>query len=67
VHVEKKQFHTDAWPEVYASRQTRMILRWPAVAVEEHELRVKSENGDTAWRKVSVLGLAREGVKGTIP
>jgi small subunit ribosomal protein S1 len=67
MHVEKKQFHTDAWPEVYASRQTGMILRWPAVAVEEHHLRVKNENGDTATEKVLCLAVARDGVKGIIP
>jgi len=62
-----KEFHVDVWPEVYASRQTRSVLRWPVVAVEEHEVRLKGEDGEPRTEKVLCLAVMKHGVKGIIP
>jgi len=63
----KKEFHVDAWPEVYASRQTRMVLRWPAVAVEEHAIRVRGENNESQTERVLCLAVQKHTVRGIIP
>lgn len=63
----KKEFHVDAWPEVYASRQTRMVLKWPAVAVEEHVIRVRGENNESQTERVLCLAVQKSTVKGIIP
>jgi small subunit ribosomal protein S1 len=63
----KKEFHVDAWPEVYASRQTRMVLRWPAVAVEEHTIRVRGESNESVTEKVFCLAVQKGTVRGIIP
>lgn len=63
----KKEFHVDAWPEVYASRQARMVLRWPAVAVEERSVRVRGENNESRVEKVLCLAVQKGTVRGIIP
>jgi len=65
--VHKKEFVTDAWPEVYASRQKKTILRWPVKAVEEHVLRVRGENNETREEKILCLAVMKDNVKGVIP
>lgn len=63
----KKEFHVDAWPEVYASRQNRMVLRWPAVAVEEHPIRIRGENNESQTEKVLCLAVQKGTVRGIVP
>jgi small subunit ribosomal protein S1 len=63
----KKEFHVDAWPEVYASRQTRMVLRWPAVAVEEHSVRIRGESNESQTERVFCLAVQKHTVRGIIP
>ncbi len=54
----KKEFFKDAWPEVYASRQTDAILTWEVTGVEEKNLRDD---------KVLCLVVQKNGVRGYIP
>jgi len=60
--LEKKEFFTNVWPEVYASRQNRSALKWPVIGVEEHALRFR--DGE---EKVLCLVVGKERVKGLIP
>lgn len=58
----KKEFFVNVWPEVYASRQNRSILKWPVTGVEEHTLRFREGE-----EKVFCLVVSKERVKGLIP
>lgn len=60
--MEKKEFTTNVWPEVYSSRQNRVPLKWPVIGVEEHVLRFR--DGE---EKVLCLVVGKERVKGLIP
>lgn len=64
---EKKEFHVDVWPEVYASRQNRMVLAWPAVGVEKFALRVRGENNEPRLEKALCLTVQKGDVRGLIP
>lgn len=61
----QKEFFHDVWPEVFASRQNRTILKWPVTGVEEVNLR-SGENGENS-KKIPCLVVSKERVKGLIP
>ena len=61
--MEKKEFFTNVWPEVYSSRQNRIALKWPVIGIEEHVLRFRGEEKE----KVLCLVVGKERVKGLIP
>ncbi|MCL6559755.1 MAG: hypothetical protein K6U74_13360 [Firmicutes bacterium] len=58
METAKKEFFQDVWPEVYASRQSKTILKWPVATVEEYKI---------GNEKVLCLAVLKERVKGIIP
>ncbi|AEG14495.1 RNA binding S1 domain protein [Desulfofundulus kuznetsovii DSM 6115] len=58
----RKEFFQDVWPDVFASRQKRKILRWPVVGVKDYTIRSGEEK-----KKVQCLVVGKEQVLGIIP
>ena len=58
METAKKEFFQDVWPEVYASRQSKKILKWPVSTIEEYSV---------GGEKVLCLAVLKERVKGIIP
>lgn len=58
----KKEFVQDVWPDVYASRQSKKILKWPVTASTSTGSRPKK-----ARKKVLYLVVGKERVLGLIP
>lgn len=54
----KKDFATSSWPEVHASKQASMILKWPVQMVETHKM---------SGQEVLCLCVMKQSVKGIIP